>query len=565
MNLTMRAPSAPPIIPESRKKTPAERVNKKSVKQIEYQPKSKRMRKHETHKEKISNVRFIVGGQYGITKKPDGKEYKEVDMLLFSLYKYSNKIKIYKVSRGKSPMIDGKNYSKFALAYDQDRKDLIKDIIKKSEVPYVTSCATLYDSGEFYRFSVNLQESLRTIFRMNYNNGGENKNIHVYSYPRHIVDFNPINIIFIYDKKEIAYSISFQNSKVDPKCKNYLPLLKTGGISKNNSIDLEKIYKTYLKTYLSELGCNDEKTNAFYKYLKDINFVKFVENKPIVKTVDLNDEKIRRAIQGDMWHDFKNKFTSKYPTNEYFDNKLKNEFNTNVNFMFDPTKETPKKTNSTHIFKPDVPGNISFENAPFICKTLGDLGQIIYCMERNVFFGTGDQSAVSMGINLSRQIGNVKKLKVIFESPKEKSIQTFAYVNFPSNYEPSLRYLNTTNKRYINVNKITNIKMLKSIYGMNSIILPEITRYYKKTEPENFRHETLKLLGVNAVKKLASATPTFKEGSPEQEVYKKIKNALNINKTTNIEKILIKYKNLTENKKEKIRNLLNKNNSIKMK
>jgi len=175
---------------------------------------NKKSDKKLTHKENIKNVRFLVAGQYGITKSSAGREYKNDNSYYFTLYKYANRIKLFEVDRNKSPLIDASNYKKFALTYDQDSKELIKDIIKKSELPYVTSCATLFDAGEFFRERVNLQESLRTIYKMNYNSGININTKIRYNYPRHIVDFNPIHIRFTYNNKSKDYIISYNNSKI---------------------------------------------------------------------------------------------------------------------------------------------------------------------------------------------------------------------------------------------------------------------------------------------------------------------------------------------------------------
>ena len=115
--------------------------------------------------------------------------------------------------------------------------------------------------------------------------------------------------------------------------------------------------------------------------------------------------------------------------------KLNEEFGKKINYTYtyegkstktNPINRTFISSNKNKITNP--------ETAPFVIKLLGDLSQIVYCMERNVFFATFDASALNMAIRLSRVTNEIKRFKAFYEEDKKNKIGML-YINYPASHK----------------------------------------------------------------------------------------------------------------------------------
>lgn len=424
----------------------------------------------------MRNAKFLVAGQKVIAKNQGGRIVSDSDVFYFTMNKYADKIKLFKSTTAHNPYITTQNYKRFATCYDQQSKALIESLVYKSELPNVTSCATLFDPGESLRKIITLSEFIKTQYML------LNSNTFSYSYPRQIVDFSPISVTFVFNGRNVKYTI-YYNKNSDKES----PSLVAGGEPLNGITDAKDFLMKRVKKIL---GVDANVAGTLINQLVNRNMMKIKKIEPINFTINLNDEKVRRIIQSDTYHDFKPKNNVKktkdtkfdfLKSNREFDAKISYEFNQNINFTYDKVKEkeTVKGSSSGAIFYGN--GTVTIATAPTIVKTLGDLFQILYCMKRNVFFATGDISAMAMGINIAREVNSIRRLKIIGEEPKGKSSKIgadsrlFFYVNYPASFKPDIKfYRDKTNNRDLTSLQSMAVKQL--ILNQSKVITSNIIR-----------------------------------------------------------------------------------------
>ena len=424
----------------------------------------------------MRNAKFLVAGQKVIAKNQGGRIVSDSDVFYFTMNKYADKIKLFKSTTAHNPYITTQNYKRFATCYDQQSKALIESLVYKSELPNVTSCATLFDPGESLRKIITLSEFIKTQYML------LNSNTFSYSYPRQIVDFSPISVTFVFNGRNVKYTI-YYNKNSDKES----PSLVAGGEPLNGITDANDFLMKRVKKIL---GVDANVAGTLINQLVNRNMMKIKKIEPINFTINLNDEKVRRIIQSDTYHDFKPKNNVKktkdtkfdfLKSNREFDAKISYEFNQNINFTYDKVKEkeTVKGSSSGAIFYGN--GTVTIATAPTIVKTLGDLFQILYCMKRNVFFATGDISAMAMGINIAREVNSIRRLKIIGEEPKGKSSKIgadsrlFFYVNYPASFKPDIKfYRDKTNNRDLTSLQSMAVKQL--ILNQSKVITSNIIR-----------------------------------------------------------------------------------------
>jgi len=164
----------------------------------------------------------------------------------------------------------------------------------------------------------------------------------------------------------------------------------------------------------------------------------------VVKTINLNNEGMRLSIISDIRHDynFKTKYNKSIRTESEnnFYAKMINYFKLNEEFgkKFTYTYESKNTTKTNSINRTFISSTNSIitnpATAPFVIKLLGDLSQIVYCMERNVFFATFDASALNMAIRLSRVTNEIKRFKAFYEEDKKNKIGML-YINYPASHK----------------------------------------------------------------------------------------------------------------------------------
>ena len=145
----------------------------------------------------MRNAKFLVAGQKVIAKNQGGRIVSDSDVFYFTMNKYADKIKLFKSTTAHNPYITTQNYKRFATCYDQQSKALIESLVYKSELPNVTSCATLFDPGESLRKIITLSEFIKTQYML------MNSNSFSFSYPRHIVDFSHISVTFVFNGRNL--------------------------------------------------------------------------------------------------------------------------------------------------------------------------------------------------------------------------------------------------------------------------------------------------------------------------------------------------------------------------
>jgi len=424
----------------------------------------------------MRNAKFLVAGQKVVAKNLGGRIVSDSDVFYFTMNKYADKIKLFKSTTAHNPYITSQNYKRFATCYDQQSKALIESLVYKSELPNVTSCATLFDPGESLRKIITLSEFIKTQYML------LNSNTFSYPYPRQIVDFSPISVTFVFNGRNVKYTI-YYNKNSDKES----PSLVAGGEPLNGITDAKDFLMKRVKKIL---GVDANVAGTLINQLVNRNMMKIKKIEPINFTINLNDEKVRRIIQSDTYHDFKPKNNVKktkdtkfdfLKSNREFDAKISYEFNQNINFTYDKVKEkeTVKGSSSGSIFYGN--GTVTIATAPTIVKTLGDLFQILYCMKRNVFFATGDISAMAMGINIAREVNSIRRLKIIGEEPKGKSSKIgadsrlFFYVNYPASFKPDIKfYRDKTNNRDLTSLQSMAVKQL--ILNQSKVITSNIIR-----------------------------------------------------------------------------------------
>ena len=436
----------------------------------------------------MRNAKFLVAGQKVIAKNQGGRIVSDSDVFYFTMNKYADKIKLFKSTTAHNPYITTQNYKRFATCYDQQSKALIESLVYKSELPNVTSCATLFDPGESLRKIITLSEFIKTQYML------LNSNTFSYSYPRQIVDFSPISVTFVFNGRNVKYTI-YYNKNSDKES----PSLVAGGEPLNGITDAKDFLMKRVKKIL---GVDANVADTLINQLVNRNMMKIKKIEPINFTINLNDEKVRRIIQSDTYHDFskpkpitkpKPNSTSKndkkvrdtkfdfLKSNREFDAKIDEEFKKTINFTYDKgkEKETVKGSSSGAIFYGNGP--VTTATAPTIVKTLGDLFQILYCMKRNVFFATGDISSMAMGINIAREVNSIRRLKIIGEEPKGKSSKIgadsrlFFYVNYPASFKPDIKfYRDKTNNR--NLSSLQSMAVKQLVLNQSKVITSNIIR-----------------------------------------------------------------------------------------
>jgi len=504
---------------EENKKLREEQAKKNELARKE---KIKSMKK-EQKPHNIKTARTLVSRQKKIINGSK-TEITEDDVYFHTMYKFAKKMKVYRLEKINKLIINNKNYKSFMICYDQDSKNLVKSAILISNLPYVTNVANLFDPGEGLRKIINFDFYIKSQY-IEYR-----KNNNLYSdHPIHIVDYSPMNIKFKLNDKTVDYYLQFIPDNL-PRTK-----LTTGQIGYNYN---NYVPKEYFKKHIRKIIDKDDE--GFVDYLLNNNFVKIKKFDIIKFTLNLDDEKVLRAIQNDMIHDFSDKpVFSKLLFDGLFKNTIKNEFNKNTRYFFnspDPySRNTSKSTLSQNLFLPNQNGQYNTSNTPIITKTLGDLSQIIYCIKNNVIYATGDKSAINMAINVSRNTNNIKRLKLLIEEPSNYHQQLLIYLNYPTNFKTNLKYEINKTKKVKTIEEINTFKELQrqaKALGYN-LKQPSNIRIPSENNTETYRETSLsKFKGVN---KMASATPTFKnnkgKGSLLVDLRKEIQKRLASNPT----------------------------------
>ena len=415
------------------------------------------------------------GGRKGSKK---GRESKEKDILALTMGRYASKIKYFKFKRGATFNINEKNYKSFVTCFDAGAEGgSLKDILKRSRAPYLTSVATMYDPGHQFRKDWHLNHYIKNAFYYFSKHENQVKNLKIQNYPDHFIDFSPIHINFLYKGNIIYTKIEFlgvyaninnknnknnENNENNGKKKNIENkndiadmttklTVSSSKIPTNNLVNPNpiEILKKYILNFL--LAKKDKnKKDRFWDFIS--KRIKVLSYKPVVKTINLDNEGMRLSIISDIRHDYnfkkyngsirkKNNMTE----NKFYDEminyfKLNEEFGKKINYTYtyegkstktNPINRTFISSNKNKITNP--------ETAPFVIKLLGDLSQIVYCMERNVFFATFDASALNMAIRLSRVTNEIKKFKAFYEEETKNKVGML-YINYPASYKTKPRF-----------------------------------------------------------------------------------------------------------------------------
>jgi len=412
---------------------------------------------------KASEYKSLYTGQKVRTIAPAGWATKEKDVLALTLGRYASRIKYFKFKRSALLDINKNNYKKFVTCFDAGASNgSLASTLIKSKVPYLTSVATMYDPGHKFRKEWHLNHYIKGAwyyFKRYRNNSLASDN---QCYPEHFVDFSPIYINFLYEGKTIYTKMEFIGGKSDNtgstnsgNAAGGRKSQKSGSTNSSNAVDM----KTNLTVSRGSLNVNNngsknsnETLRVYVKFLLgnkfDENFFNFISTKikvlpykPVVKTIDLNNEGMLYAIRADISHDydgFKNNINT-------FKTKLNNEFSNNKfkSYTYKYNKKTTKTKSIARkliINNRNIIGNTNVNSAPFFIKLLGDLSQIVYCMERNVFFATNDSSALNMAIRLSRSTGQIKRFKAFYEEESKNKVGML-YINYPVSYQMRPKFL----------------------------------------------------------------------------------------------------------------------------
>ena len=412
---------------------------------------------------KASEYKSLYTGQKVRTIAPSGGATKEKDVLALTLGRYASRIKYFKFKRSALLDINKNNYKKFVTCFDAGASNgSLASTLIKSKVPYLTSVATMYDPGHKFRKEWHLNHYIKGAwyyFKRYRNNSLASDN---QCYPEHFVDFSPIHINFLYGNQTIYTKIEFIGGKSDntgstnsDNAAGGRKSQKSGSTNSSNAVDM----KTKLTVSRGSLNVNNNGSKNSNETLEEYvrfllgnkfneDFFKFISTKikvlpykPVVKTIDLNNEGMLYAIRADISHDydgFKNNINT-------FKTKLRNEFSNN-NFRSYTYKYNKKTTKTKSIARKlitnnrNIIGNNNVNSAPFFIKLLGDLSQIVYCMERNVFFATNDSSALNMAIRLSRSTGQIKRFKAFYEEESKNKVGML-YINYPVSYQMRPKFL----------------------------------------------------------------------------------------------------------------------------
>ncbi|MGA0212669.1 MAG: hypothetical protein ACO3JH_06760, partial [Flavobacteriaceae bacterium] len=392
-----------------------------------------------------SNYKSIIKNQKIFKKQERGVAASDKDVLALTLGRYASRIKYFKFKRSALLDINKNNYKKFVTCFDAGSLNgSLASTLIKSKVPYLTSVATMYDPGHKFRKEWHLNHYIKGAwyyFKRHMMNTSATDN---QCYPEHFVDFSPIHINFLYGDKKIYTKIEFLGGvKIINKNNN--------SNNKNNSVNGSDM-KTKLTVSKTSLNPNSNGYKNSNETLKDyvrfllgkkftdefFNFistkVKVLPYKPVVKTINLNNEGMLYAIRSDISHDYKgfknNMETFKTKLSEEFKN---NKFNSYTYYYNKKTTKTDNINRKIIISDKKEIKNTNRKEAPFFIKLLGDLSQIVYCMERNVFFATNDSSALNMAIRLSRSTGQIKRFKAFYEEETKIKVGML-YINYPVSY-----------------------------------------------------------------------------------------------------------------------------------
>ena len=398
---------------------------------------------------KASEYKSLYTGQKVRTIAPAGWATKEKDVLALTLGRYASRIKYFKFKRSALLDINKNNYKKFVTCFDAGSLNgSLASTLIKSKVPYLTSVATMYDPGHKFRKEWHLNHYIKGAwyyFKRYMMNTSATDN---QSYPEHFVDFSPIHINFLYGTKMIYTKIEFlggkkinnnsnikNNSVNGSDMKTKLTVSKTSLNPNNNGYkNSNETLKDYVRFLLGK-----KFTDEFFNFIS--TKVKVLPYKPVVKTINLNNEGMLYAIRSDISHDYKgfknNMETFKTKLSEEFNN---NKFNSYTYYYNKTTTKTDNINRKIIISDKKEIKNTNRKEAPFFIKLLGDLSQIVYCMERNVFFATNDSSALNMAIRLSRSTGQIKRFKAFYEEETKIKVGML-YINYPVSYKTRPKFL----------------------------------------------------------------------------------------------------------------------------
>jgi len=494
------------------------------------------------------------------------KPKPEKIILLNSLNKISKNIfEIKSFPKAFHIKVNKDNYEQFILNIDQENRDE-KSLSKLANngCPFDISVPRLYDNGQYFmpnfdfgNFIINNYREWKIIEKYGIVNN-DNR------YPRCIANFSPIIFKIKFSNKYVwvKYSYDFGQDKAkiqilrDKAGQNLLT--NKGTLNEQNENRLVNTIKNKIKAKISIIinKKDDKILNDFYNFLtvktnqlcieKNTFYGRKGSNWPTF-TVDLDNPEIFRSVVNDIKHDF-NKKTSYNSIEENIYFKLWEEFNNEKYegwelFSGAKTKNNKSALNSNIILRK------TNNEIPIFAKTLGDLGQIVYCIIKQKIFATGDSSAVNMAVTLAKETN--KPLKVIYEkeskyffikvnkSKLKKNINTIILTNSGLKTESSIPPINVRTINYMK-NKI------RCRYTTNGIVC-------------NYLGEQVK---IDELLKRALSEINKPNGVNEDMRKQIIEGVLT---TNNIKEIIYEYTGNNPNKKyitEYIKRLANQRNNL---
>jgi len=460
--------------------------------------------------------------------------------------------------------VDKNNYEQFILNIDQESRDE-KSLSKLAHngCPFDISVPRLYDNGkvfmpnfDFGNFIINNYREWKILEKHKVVNN-------VNRYPRCIANFSPIIFKIKFSNKYVwvKYSYEFEEDKAKIQIlrdEDGKKLLKNKGtlIQNSNNRTKNEIIRKIKNKINKIINKPDKILDNFYKFLTDETNQLCIEYDTFYGkngsswptfTVDLDNPEIFRSVVNDIKHDF----TIKTSEEEIY-SKLWDEFNEEKKYKgWELKSEYPTistKSNNIILTHNKIVNNTKNPNSPIIAKTLGDLGQIVYCIIKQKIFATGDSSAVNMAVTLAKETD--KPLKVIYE---KGSKYFFIKVN-KSKFKKKVNTKILANSGIKTVNNISPINVNTINYMKNKISC----KFTTKGIVCNYLGEQVKI--EELLKKALSKIN--KPNGVNEDMRKQIIEALS---TNNIKDIIYEYTGNNPNKKyiaEYIKRLANQRNNL---
>ena len=409
--------------------------------------------------------------------------------------------------------VDKNNYKKFILSIDHENQD-DRRFTKLVDLgcPVDNNLARLYDNGQVFLKQHNFEKFIRKNYKIW--DSIKNKNYRITEseiYPRYIINFSPIIFRIKFSNKFIWVIYNYSNASNVEKRKVSIEIMKDEYrnqiITKNGTLTTgmfkhqrtKKELRELIKRQISKIIKNDD-TDQFFKFLTedlklldiDDNFY-YGKNGKDVFTVDLDDPELFRSFYNDIIHDdFKFLRNKNYYNEEQLFYKLWDEFNLGdvySGWKLDSGYPT-KKTTSNHIFLMPTRENIETKrrsgvevvnpNSPVSAKTLGDIGQIVYCIINKKIFASGDSSAVNIAISIAKSSKN--PLNILYDSNDDNYI--FLSVNktenIKINLKPQIQGIIVNNFKANKIENITQTKIMECSHNVNKVycryLKPQIER-----------------------------------------------------------------------------------------